>query len=136
MFFTLTQIGIVKEVSHSLPVSRPPQKALPMKRTTSITGNREHQGVRQLKTAKPNVETANSKSLFNLSYNTPNTNEPATYLEKRMEPVSSKIYKLACAPIEDSDQTAHLRSLIRVFNERSLGSQASNVSLGGKLRLL
>ena len=88
-------------LSHSLPVSRPPQKALPMKRITSITGNREHQGVRQLNTAKPNVDTANSKSLFNLSYNTPNTNEPATYLEKierkKMEPVFSKRYKLACA---------------------------------------
>ena len=28
------------------------------------------------------------------------------------EPVSSKMYTLACAPIEDSDQTAHQRSLI------------------------
>ena len=38
--------------------------------------------------------------------------------------VSRKIYKLACAPIEDSDQTAHLRSLIRIF-ERLLGCQVS-----------
>ena len=32
------------------------------------------------------------------------------------EAVSTKRYKLACAPMEDSDQTAHLCSLIRVFD--------------------
>ena len=40
-------------------------------------------------------------------------------LEKQFlsqEPVSSKRYKLACAHIEDSDQPAHPRSLIRVFD--------------------
>ena len=50
------------------------------------------------------------------------------------EPGSSKIYKLTCAPIEDSDQAAHLRSLICVFDGRFKGSQGSNVSSGGKLR--
>ena len=49
-----------------------------------------------------------------------------------IEPVFSRKYNLACAPIEDSDQTAHLRSLIRVFDGRSMGSQGSNSSSGGK----
>ena len=40
-------------------------------------------------------------------------------------PVSSKRYKLAWAPIGDSDQSAHMRSLIRVFDARSIGSQGS-----------
>ena len=46
------------------------------------------------------------------------------------EQVSSKSYKLACAPIVDPDQTARVRSLIRVYNGRSMGtcSQESNVS--------
>ena len=50
------------------------------------------------------------------------------------KPVSSKMYKMACAPIEDSDQPAHTRSLISVFNGRPMGSQMSNVPSGGKLR--
>ena len=41
------------------------------------------------------------------------------------EPVSSKRYKLAYAPIKDTDQTAHLRSLICVFDVHSMGSQGS-----------
>ena len=49
--------------------------------------------------------------------------------------VSSKRYKLACAPIEDSDQPAHARSLIRVFDGRTIGRQVFNVSSSGKLRL-
>ena len=36
-----------------------------------------------------------------------------------IERVFSKRYKVSCVPIKDSDQTAHLRSLIRVFDERS-----------------
>ena len=52
-----------------------------------------------------------------------------------IEPVSSKRYKLACAPIEDSDQPAQMRRLIRVFDGRSMGSQGFSVSSGGKLRL-
>ena len=41
------------------------------------------------------------------------------------ELVSSKRYRLACAHIEDSDQPAHLLTLIRVFNGQSIGSQGS-----------
>ena len=52
------------------------------------------------------------------------------------EPVSSIWYNFPCAPIEDSDQSAHPRSLIRVFDGRSMGSQGSDVSSGGTLRLL
>ena len=52
-----------------------------------------------------------------------------------LQPVSSKRHKLACAPIEDSDQPAHLRCLIRVVDGRSMGSQRPNVSSGEKLRL-
>ena len=40
------------------------------------------------------------------------------------EPVSSKRYKSACAPDEDSDQPVHLRSPIRVFDVCSMDSQA------------
>ena len=32
------------------------------------------------------------------------------------EPVFSKRYKLACVPIDDSDQPAHPHSLIRAFD--------------------
>ena len=49
------------------------------------------------------------------------------------EPVSNKRYKLACAPIEDSDQTAHPPSLIRVCDGPSMDSQGFNASSGGKL---
>ena len=50
--------------------------------------------------------------------------------------MSSKRYKLAYMPIEDSDQHAHLHILIRVYNGHSIGSQGSNVSSSGvKLRL-
>ena len=57
-----------------------------------------------------------------------------------LEPVLSKLYKMAWAPIKDSDQTVHLHSLIRVFDLHSLirvfdgrllGSQGFNVSSGG-----
>ena len=42
--------------------------------------------------------------------------------------MSSKRYRLAYAPIEDSDQPVHLHILIRVINGGSIGSQGSNVS--------
>ena len=45
-----------------------------------------------------------------------------------------KRYMLPCATIEDSDQPARPRSLIRVFDGRSMGSQVSKVSSGRKLR--
>ena len=51
-----------------------------------------------------------------------------------IEPVSSMRYTFAGAYIEDSDQPAHPRSLIRVFDRRSMSSQGSNVSSGGKPR--
>ena len=41
---------------------------------------------------------------------------------------------LVCAHIEDSDQAAHVRSLIRVFVGRYMGSQRPNVSSGVTLR--
>ena len=52
-----------------------------------------------------------------------------------MEPVISKRYKFTCAPSEDSDQPAHPRSLIRIFNGSYIGSQESKVSSGAKVRL-
>ena len=45
------------------------------------------------------------------------------------------MYSLASAPIEDTDQTVHVHSLIRVFYRSSMGSQESHVSSGRKLRL-
>ena len=36
--------------------------------------------------------------------------------------VPTKSYKLACAPIIDSDQPVHLRNLIIVFDGCSIGS--------------
>ena len=47
----------------------------------------------------------------------------------------SKRYKLACAPIKDTYQTAYPRSLSRVFDGCSMGRQGSNVSSDGKLSL-
>ena len=52
------------------------------------------------------------------------------------EPVSSKGYKLASAPIEDSDQSALPRSLIRVFDRCSFCSRELNVSSGGTKTLI
>ena len=51
------------------------------------------------------------------------------------EPLSSKSNKLVYAHIDDSDQTAHPRSLIRVFDGHYMGSQRHNVSSCGKPRL-
>ena len=56
-------------------------------------------------------------------------------LRDELEPMSSKRYKLACAHIEDSDQTARPRSLIRAIDGRSMGCQGSNVSTGRKYSL-
>ena len=52
-----------------------------------------------------------------------------------LEPVSSKSYKLAFAPIKESDQTAYTSNLIKVFNLRFLGGQGFNVSSSGILKL-
>ena len=53
-----------------------------------------------------------------------------------MVPVARERYKFACGHIEDSDQPAHLRRLIRVFDGRCMECLGFNVSSGGKLRLL
>ena len=53
-----------------------------------------------------------------------------------VEPVCSEMYKLACTSVKDSDQPAHLHSLIRVYDENSMGSQGFNNSLGYNLRLI
>ena len=45
-----------------------------------------------------------------------------------------KKYRLPCAPIEDSDEPAHFRSLIIVFNERSMDSHCPNNASFGKLK--
>ena len=42
--------------------------------------------------------------------------------------------KLACTPIDVSDQHAHPRCLVRVIGGRSMGSHESKVSSVGKLR--
>ena len=46
-----------------------------------------------------------------------------------------KTYLRTCAPSEDSDQTAHLRSLIRIFTWRTLASQGCKISSYGQWRL-
>ena len=56
-------------------------------------------------------------------------------LVKYVRAVVQQKVKYGCARIEDSDQPVHPRSLIRVFDERSMGSQGFNVSSGGKLSL-
>ena len=45
------------------------------------------------------------------------------------------MYKLAYALIINSDQPARVRCQTWVFDERSMGSQGSNISPAGKLRL-
>ena len=42
-------------------------------------------------------------------------------------------YKLTFVRIEESDQAAHMRSLIRLFDRRSMGSPEFIASSGGKL---
>ena len=44
------------------------------------------------------------------------------------DPVSGKRYKLACTPMEDSNQPVHPCSLTRVCDGFTLCSQGSNVS--------
>ena len=46
------------------------------------------------------------------------------------EPAHEKTYNKTCATSEDSDQTAHLRSLIRVFADH-VPSTASRLSKEG-----
>ena len=62
-------------------------------------------------------------------------NVEISYTYTEYEPVHCKGYKLACVLIKDSDRPAHMRSLIRVFDGRSMNYQESNVSPGCNLRL-
>ena len=57
------------------------------------------------------------------------------YSETQIEPGHSIRYKLASAPIKDSDQTAHMRSLISDFDRRFMNSQGSSVFSGCTLGL-
>ena len=43
-------------------------------------------------------------------------------LHKELEPAHDKTYKIACAPSDDSYQSGHPSSLIRVFAMHSVGS--------------
>ena len=52
------------------------------------------------------------------------------------ELVSSQRYKLACAPIKSSEQPAHSRSLIRIYDGHSVVSQEPNVTSGEKPKAL
>ena len=49
------------------------------------------------------------------------------------KPVSNERVKLECASIEDSDQTARPRSLIRVYHGASMNNQGFKASSAGKL---
>ena len=51
------------------------------------------------------------------------------------EPQRHETYHRTCAPSGDSDQTAHLRSLIRIFAGRTLDIQRCKVSSSGQRRL-
>ena len=48
--------------------------------------------------------------------------------KKQNEPPHDKTNKMACAPSEDSDQSGHLPSLIRIFAVRSMGSKGTKLS--------
>ena len=43
------------------------------------------------------------------------------HMKKTNEPGNNNSCKIACAPSEDSDQTAQMRSLIRVFSGQLVG---------------
>ena len=68
-------------------------------------------------------------------YRFPGKSEDIDFLNHTL-PVSSKRYKLACALIEDSDESEHPCSSIRAFDGHSMGSQGSYFSSGRKLRLI
>ena len=53
----------------------------------------------------------------------------------KYEPHRDKTNKIACAPIEDSDQPGHPPSLISVFAVRLMGSQRPKLSSSGQRRL-
>ena len=55
--------------------------------------------------------------------------------KSRVQQTEVRVGMTLCAAIADSDQPAHPRSLIRVFDGRSVGRQGPYISSGGKLRL-
>ena len=57
------------------------------------------------------------------------------WIREPYEPWRQKTYLRTCVPSEDSDQTAHSRSLIRTFTGRSLDYQGCNFSSRGQRRL-
>ena len=58
-----------------------------------------------------------------------------TSSEYPFEPKRPKTYDWICVSSEDSDQTAHSRSLIRIFTGRILDSKGCKVSSCGHRRL-
>ena len=88
---------IILRCTLCIPVSRPPQKVPARKFTTIITGNRLHQGLTHVNTANQNEVNASRSSLLNLSYKTPNTRDPSTYLNRKTKPslnIFVKVYEL------------------------------------------
>ena len=74
------------------------------------------------------------------SWNSPksshwNRNAKLCYLRLSFELYRQKTYLRTCAPSEASDQTAHSRSLIRIFTVCTLESQGCKVSSCGQRRL-
>ena len=51
--------------------------------------------------------------------------------KKQFEPPHDKTNKMTSVPSEDSDQSGHPPSLIRVFAELSMGSLGPNFASGG-----
>ena len=52
--------------------------------------------------------------------------------KKHLEPPHDKTNKMTNVPSEDSDQSGHPPSLIRVFAVRSMGSLGPNFASGGQ----
>ena len=58
----------------------------------------------------------------------------SVYYGPKEKSMSSQRYKLALAPIKDTAQLTHLRSLNRVFDGCSVHSQGSDIVSEGKLK--
>ena len=56
--------------------------------------------------------------------------------EQEKEPAHEKTYKMACAPSEDSDQSGHPPSLIRVFAVRMKKAWVHSYPLDAQRRLI
>ena len=81
------------------------------------------------------VEPWTSTAVNVLVKTTPLTTSGNLALVSTCEPQRPKIYLLIYARSEDSDQTAHSRSLIRIFTGRILDSKECNVSSDRQRRL-